>query len=62
MKNQNSAMVLELRVNSADHRKHALSGTPILLTPSRIIEMLEKRQAFQAAKFRTNCSDCVPNL
>lgn len=35
--------------------------TPVLLTPSRVTKMLAARQAVQVAKFRTTCTDCVPN-
>lgn len=33
-----------------------------LLTPSAVRTMLRERQRFQVMKFRTTCSDCVPNL
>lgn len=41
--------------------------TPVLtpsvfLTPDRVEKMLSERRSFQIVKFRTNCSDCVPNL
>ena len=35
--------------------------TPVLLTPTMVTKMLAKRQAIQVAKFRTTCTDCVPN-
>jgi hypothetical protein len=35
--------------------------TPVLLTPTMVAKMLDKRQAVQVAKFRTTCTDCVPN-
>ena len=35
--------------------------TPVLLTPTMVAKMLAKRQAVQVAKFRTTCTDCVPN-
>lgn len=36
--------------------------TTVFLTPNRITAMLRERRAFQVVKFRTNCTDCVPNL
>ena len=35
---------------------------PAVLVPSAIEKMLSKRQEAQLAKFRTTCTDCVPNL
>ena len=37
-------------------------GTTVFLTPERVSKMLQERRSFQIVKFRTNCSDCVPNL
>ncbi len=34
----------------------------VFLTPERVVKMLSERRSFQIVKFRTNCSDCVPNL
>jgi hypothetical protein len=34
----------------------------VFLTPERVAKMLKERRSFQIVKFRTNCSDCVPNL
>lgn len=34
---------------------------PVLLTPSLVEKMLVRRQAVQVAKFRTTCTDCLPN-
>ncbi|MFV2025348.1 hypothetical protein ACFHWV_12065 [Micromonospora sp. LOL_028] len=34
---------------------------PTLLTPSRVEKMLARRQAVQVVKFRTTCTDCLPN-
>jgi len=34
----------------------------VFLTPERVEKMLSERRSFQIVKFRTNCSDCVPNL
>jgi hypothetical protein len=33
-----------------------------LLRPRMIELRLRQREQFQLTKFRTNCSDCVPNL
>lgn len=37
------------------------TAAPVLLTPSLVAKMLAKRQAVQVAKFRTTCTDCLPN-
>ncbi|HET9897652.1 MAG TPA: hypothetical protein VFQ44_22200 [Streptosporangiaceae bacterium] len=34
----------------------------VFLTTERVAKMLAERKSFQIVKFRTNCSDCVPNL
>jgi hypothetical protein len=34
---------------------------PVLLTPTLVEKMLVRRQAVQVAKFRTTCTDCLPN-
>lgn len=34
---------------------------PVVLTPSLVQAMLARRQAVQVAKFRTTCTDCLPN-
>jgi hypothetical protein len=34
----------------------------VLLTPSRVRAMLAARTAYQVVKFRTTCTDCVPNM
>ena len=36
--------------------------TPVLLLPELIERMIAERETFQVAKFRTTCTDCVPNL
>ncbi len=36
--------------------------TPILLLPSLVEGMIADRQLDQVSKFRTTCTDCVPNL
>jgi hypothetical protein len=35
---------------------------PVLLRPGNVRAMIAERQKFQVIKFRTTCSDCVPNL
>jgi len=32
-----------------------------MLTPRTIEAMIAKRQAVQVVKFRTTCTDCLPN-
>lgn len=34
---------------------------PVLLTPALVEKMLARREAVQVMKFRTTCTDCVPN-
>ena len=34
---------------------------PVLLTPTLVEKMLASREAVQVIKFRTTCTDCVPN-
>ena len=36
--------------------------TPVLLLPELIERMIAERETFQVAKFRTTCTDCVPNF
>jgi hypothetical protein len=36
--------------------------TPLLLVPALVEQMLARRQALQVVKFRTTCTDCVPNF
>ena len=36
-------------------------STPLLLVPDLVEEMIAEREVFQVAKFRTTCTDCVPN-
>jgi hypothetical protein len=35
---------------------------PILLTPNTVERMIARRQAQQIVRFRTTCTDCVPNM
>ncbi|HVQ95006.1 MAG TPA: hypothetical protein VMU51_28495 [Mycobacteriales bacterium] len=37
-------------------------ATPILLTPTFVERMITRRQAVQIVRFRTTCTDCVPNM
>lgn len=37
-------------------------STPLLLVPDLVEEMVAEREVFQVAKFRTTCTDCVPNF
>jgi hypothetical protein len=34
---------------------------PVILTPSAVEAMIAKRQVVQVVKFRTTCTDCLPN-
>ena len=34
---------------------------PVMLTPATVERMIAKRQSVQLAKFRTTCTDCLPN-
>jgi hypothetical protein len=34
---------------------------PIMLTPNTVEAMIAQRQAVQVVKFRTTCTDCLPN-
>jgi hypothetical protein len=34
---------------------------PVLLTPALVEKMVARRQAVQVIKFRTTCTDCLPN-
>ena len=35
---------------------------PVLLTPALVEEMIARRQTVQVIKFRTTCTDCLPNF
>jgi hypothetical protein len=41
--------------------KPATAVTPVLLTPKLVEKMISRRQQIQVLKFRTTCTDCVPN-
>jgi hypothetical protein len=37
------------------------TAVPVLLTPTLVEKMLARREAVQIIKFRTTCTDCLPN-
>jgi hypothetical protein len=37
------------------------TAAPVLLTPTLVEKMLARREAVQIIKFRTTCTDCLPN-
>ncbi len=41
--------------------KEERTVAPVLLTPTLVEKMLARRQAVQVIKFRTTCTDCLPN-
>jgi hypothetical protein len=41
--------------------KPQTTSAPVLLTPSLVEKMLARRQSVQVVKFRTTCTDCLPN-
>lgn len=41
--------------------KKDTSVAPIMLTPRAVATMIARRQAVQVVKFRTTCTDCLPN-
>jgi hypothetical protein len=41
--------------------KKETTVAPVMLTPTLVEKMLAKRQAVQVVKFRTTCTDCLPN-
>lgn len=34
---------------------------PVMLTPTLVEKMLAERETVQVVKFRTTCTDCLPN-
>jgi hypothetical protein len=38
------------------------TGAPVMLLPELVERMIIARQAAQIVKFRTTCTDCVPNF
>jgi hypothetical protein len=45
----------------ATTRTDATTIAPILLTPALVEKMLARRETVQIIKFRTTCTDCLPN-
>ena len=45
----------------AAKQRPASSRVPVLLTPSRIQQMIADRRQLQVIKFRTTCSDVAPS-
>jgi hypothetical protein len=41
--------------------KRDTAVVPVLLTPTLVEKMLARRQTVQVMKFRTTCTDCLPN-
>jgi hypothetical protein len=37
------------------------ASAPVMLLPRLVERMITERQAVHIAKFRTTCTDCVPN-
>ena len=61
MKQTNQSVVQSATVVQFEAFAREQTGRAFL--QPRTIEMrLRAREAFQVQKFRTNCSDCVPNL
>jgi hypothetical protein len=45
------------------HSQHSETVVaPTLLTPDLVEQMIARRQAVQVIKFRTTCTDCLPNF
>jgi hypothetical protein len=59
-----SRVVREHEMQSAIDQVSVVDVTtaPLLLTPDAVERMLKKRQELQLAKFRTTCTDCLPNF
>lgn len=49
-------------IQQLDRVDQKVITAPAVLVPSEVERMLGKRQEAQLAKFRTTCTDCVPNL
>jgi hypothetical protein len=41
--------------------KKVTAVAPIMLTPRAVEAMITRRQTVQVVKFRTTCTDCLPN-
>jgi hypothetical protein len=46
---------------SKEAQRTTITPSPLLLTPTKVKKMLERRQQIQVIKFRTTVADCVPN-
>ena len=42
--------------------KQAVTTTPLALSHNQVASMVSQRKDYQVVKFRSTCSDCVPNL
>jgi hypothetical protein len=56
-----SADLAETQDNLYAHRSETVVA-PVLLTPALVEEMIARRQTVQVIKFRTTCTDCLPNF
>jgi hypothetical protein len=56
-----SANLTESQDNAYTHGGETVVA-PVLLTPALVEEMIARRQAVQVIKFRTTCTDCLPNF
>jgi len=57
-----SVVVLPVNLQRlAYRRQHENASAAILLTPTNVLDMIANRKEFQIIKFRTTCSDPVPN-
>jgi hypothetical protein len=56
------SIVATEHLTGADRVVAPATRTTVFLTTDRVTKMLADRRSFQIVKFRTNCSDCVPNL
>jgi hypothetical protein len=54
----------DLAENQGNLHAHASETVvaPVLLTPALVEEMIARRQVVQVIKFRTTCTDCLPNF
>jgi hypothetical protein len=42
--------------------KQAVTTAPLALNHNQVASMVSQRRDYQVVKFRSTCSDCVPNL
>jgi hypothetical protein len=52
----------EKRETTIELKRTIVDAAPSVLTPTRVETMLKARRNYQVVKFRSTCSDCVPNL